>query len=871
MRERALLTLAALALLGCPADSPEPPPGDATPIAEDTPPVAVPDIAEDTTTPSPGLAVRLGPEQVRAGQIQDPSALIGGLKADGLVGDFKIYNSEVAFVIEAARPTSGYRYRGGSVADADIVRPAGEPGQDHFGEVIRTWNLEILYPESVEVVSDGADGLAHIRVRGPTGTFLWAKNNSFLSTFELEPTGLEVTWDYTLAPGDTALRLHQTLHNPTGDDSLLDFNVTISNHGDGVFPWTPGTGFGVPAGGDLPYVGASSRTLAYALLSPTEGYSSLVDYSAISILLREPINVPAGESVTSDTWIAVTGAGPAGLDAAARALLGAAPATGRVEGQVSTPDTADPTTAWVAVWQAGAVVTLAPTGPDGAFVVPLPPGDYTLVGYAPDHSPSAALPVAITAGATTSADPTIGAVARVLLTTTDDSGAPLPARVTFLMETPGVPGVIPPVVDVAGAEPWPEGVAYVAYAADGSAEALLPAGTYTVVASHGFTHELAEAPLVAVAGEDHPLSLEVARAVDTTGWISADFHLHGYRSWDAHVPYAHRAREAACEGLDAPVLTEHGYAASLAPAVLSVGLADVLAPVPGQEVTSLSYGHFNLFPLVPDLTAIHQGGVFPLDKTPLELFAAMRDALPGPEVVQVNHPRGAGVGGYFAFVGLDPKDLSVAKPEDWTTDWDAVEVFNGQCGDIASLQTLTDWIALYNHGVRRALSSGSDSHDRTVPPGYPRNWLPLTLAELQADPAALVAPVHARQMVVSCGPFLTVEAADGTLPGGRTTPSAGEVAFHVRVQAPTWIAVDEVRLLENGEVIDVVPVTPGPDSVVRVDMTLTVAPTKDAWYAVQVYGTGSMSPVAWVGEPFAMSNPIEVDADVDGVWTAPLE
>ncbi len=55
----------------------------------------------------------------------------------------------------------------------------------------------------------------------------------------------------------------------------------------------------------------------------------------------------------------------------------------------------------------------------------------------------------------------------------------------------------------------------------------------------------------------------------------------------------------------------------------------------------------------------------------------------------------------------------------------------------------------------------------------------------------------------------------------------------------------------------------------RLDTVFTVSPAADAWYAVEVIGHGDMRPVTRAGPPYALTNPIEVDADRDGVWTPP--
>ena len=59
------------------------------------------------------------------------------------------------------------------------------------------------------------------------------------------------------------------------------------------------------------------------------------------------------------------------------------------------------------------------------------------------------------------------------------------------------------------------------------------------------------------------------------------------------------------------------------------------------------------------------------------------------------------------------------------------------------------------------------------------------------------------------------------------------------------------------------------DPVLRFDAVWSVSPLKDAWYAVEVVGSGSMAPVTRSGPPYALTNPIEVDQDKDGEWTPP--
>ena len=75
------------------------------------------------------LSEVLNPGEVRLGTIQDEEALFAGISAEGMIGDFKIYNDQVQFIIQSDRKSSYYIQEGGGVLDADIVRSTGEMGR----------------------------------------------------------------------------------------------------------------------------------------------------------------------------------------------------------------------------------------------------------------------------------------------------------------------------------------------------------------------------------------------------------------------------------------------------------------------------------------------------------------------------------------------------------------------------------------------------------------------------------------------------------------------------------------------------------------------------------------------------------------------
>ena len=106
--------------------------------------------------------------QSRAGVITDPSVLWGGISAEGQPGDYLLVNDRVRFVVQAPRQGSFYFTEGGGLLDADVVRPAGEPGRDiveEWREVLATARLNDVRTASV-LDSGTRGGAARVVVSG---------------------------------------------------------------------------------------------------------------------------------------------------------------------------------------------------------------------------------------------------------------------------------------------------------------------------------------------------------------------------------------------------------------------------------------------------------------------------------------------------------------------------------------------------------------------------------------------------------------------------------------------------------------------------------------------------------------------------------
>lgn len=806
------------------------------------------------------LTVPAGAGEVRGGLVTDPAALIGGPKADGRVGDAKLYNRHAAFVIEGLRETSGYRHHGGNVVDATYVDEAGVMGPDRFGELFFAFDLHVFAPETFEVISDGRDGEAHVRVVGHTVPFEWA--DDFVRDLIDPPApSFWLQYDWRLGPDDRALRLTVTLRNDVEREQKIEYPLLLANLGDGAAGYATGKGLGGLLGaGDVPYLGAVGADLSYAFYTPGGTLSVLFDYSAVVLLQLQPFTVATGRVQVLEYRLLVVNGSASAID---EQLAGAG--TGTIAGRVERPASATTGPIWASIRRDGEIATLAAIGDDGAFTATLPPGSYELQAFTSGHAFDDPVAVEVTAGGRASTTLTIPAAGRATVRLHDEAGALLPGRVTFVRE--GATKTAWPPEDAALFAAWNSEIGQIAYATEGETTVTLPAGAYRAIASRGLTYELHEQAVTIAADQEATLDFTLVRAIDTSGWLSADFHLHAERSPDSDVTFATRVKQAVTEALDLPILTEHMMVSGLGETATTLGLDGRMIGIVGQEVTTFAFGHFNAFPLVYDPSRPNFGGVFEHGRTPAELFAAVRAQSPGDELIQVNHPRGAAAGAYFSFAELDARTGVPGKPERWVEDFDAVEVFNGDC---EPGEAYADWIGLTNAGKKKALSSGSDSHVEKKPTGVPRNWIRIDEAALRADAQALVAAVRARRMFVSCGAFVSFET-EGGVGLGELAPvdAQGQATFRVAVHAPTWMRVTSARLLENGVPIETWELPAEVGGAERLSTTVRVRPAADAWYALEVQGEGNLFPVSTSGPPYALTNPIELDADGDGVFTPP--
>ena len=184
---------------------------------------------------------------------------------------------------------------------------------------------------------------------------------------------------------------------------------------------------------------------------------------------------------------------------------------------------------------------------------------------------------------------------------------------------------------------------------------------------------------------------------------------------------------------------------------------------------------------------------------------------------------------------------------------------------------------MLNQGRRLWCVAVSDAH-RVFGGGVGdwRTYVPSSTDEPgDIDPSEIIRNSKAGQMMITNGPFLKVETADG-LPIGSTVISEGHIDLDITVQTPNWIEIDRVQVLVNGRQPEQYnfrkDVNPGmfSDGVVSFDETIRVVLQQDAHLIVVATGENTTLELGWGRapqgrwRPVAYTNPIFVDVDRNG-------
>ncbi|HVW27013.1 MAG TPA: CehA/McbA family metallohydrolase [Polyangiaceae bacterium] len=377
----------------------------------------------------------------------------------------------------------------------------------------------------------------------------------------------------------------------------------------------------------------------------------------------------------------------------------------------------------------------------------------------------------------------------------DASGAPLPVHVLFKGQN-GTPDPRPAVADGRTVRAGRS-----LYLLDGRTKLPLPAGAYRITASHGMAYTLAVSDVTLTEGGDASVSGELHPAIDTSAWVSGDFHLHSAPSPDSDVSLEERVESLVAEGVDLAVATDHNRITDYSASVRALGQERRLGTARGVELTAAGqrWGHFNAYPMPVPTVSPEEATPIYFGKRPAEMFDSARRL--GARVLQVNHARMDPGIGYFDLAHLD-SNTGRASGE-FSADFDVFEAYNGMWIERREKvrEGPRDLVALARRGKRVAAVGDSDSHKLLYEEaGYPRTYVhtPSEPVETRFDRAVGVL-LGSRDTTVTSGPFVEMTV-DGNPVGSVMQPSSGSVHVKVRVSAPAWVPVDRVEVWRDDTV-----------------------------------------------------------------------
>lgn len=467
------------------------------------------------------------------------------------------------------------------------------------------------------------------------------------------------------------------------------------------------------------------------------------------------------------------------------------------------------------------------------------------------------------------------------------NGGPIPCKVQFRGRPADANGPATADPDF-GPDSTHTAVKNLRYSHDGRFTQEIAPGRYDVLISYGPEYDAVTTTIEVWAGQETPLVATLERVVDTTGWISSDFHSHSTPSGDNTSSQFGRVQNLLCEHLEFNPCTEHNRISSYVPHLETLGVSHLMATCTGMELTGslLPVNHQNAFPLVEKRYTQDGGGPVVNNEDPVrqvERLALWDDG--AEKVVQMNHPNlvqvlgdrdldGTPDGGFEAMLGF--VDVIEVHPP--------AAIFQPQHkldDPRKPPATIFSWMQMLNLGYRVPGVVNTDAHYNFHGSGWLRNYIKSPTDDpAEIDVADIVRASERGEIVMTNGPFLEVTARTGddetvTSPGGHLTAVDGEVVLEVRVQCPNWFDIDRVQIFVNGRPDPALNFTrrEHPElfsrDVVRFEHTIPVLLDQDAHLIVATIGEESqlgmvMGPDHAASKPVAVSNPIFADTDGDG-------
>lgn len=824
------------------------------------------------------IASATGAGTVQAKKITSSSEQLAGPVAFGKPGDYLLQNELIRVVIQGPGRLFGPLPYGGTILDADLVRADGG-SNDQLGEVGLLYNFgRTVKAEQFDVLRDGSDGRAAVIAASgddAANDYLSIRNKLADSLGKVplaDPyvaVPVRITNYFILNAKEQRVRFVTAFCNTSLRDSVALAVGDLTDPGDVLDFFNPnactdGFGFGGNCFGldRMSWYGYEGKDVAYgyapykagsplvpeaqnATLSVAGITGSIVGSNGLTGLASwvqattstprdGEIRIPPGgrSAFSRDFWVAHTLGEVGSLIAQSRAQTRLSKLTVTVRENLQPVEHAR-----IALDSddGRAVFT---TGADGTAQGQLPARVWKVTVWKDGHAPSETRSVDLSNVNDAALSFDLTPPHRLTVKVREALGGPMPAKVTVLC-TNGPCAVTRRSLiafrDV-GKDPLPDSIALVGVVGPSGTETFdLPAAQYLVLVSRGpeysvFPNDYPTSPGAAVdlRAQDVTLNAVLAHVIDTTGFMSADFHVHAVNSPDSIVSNDTRALSFAADGVDVIVSTDHDVITDYGPVIARLGLSPFLSTVIGEEVSPMEWGHYNAFPLVRDAATPFNGGAIDWaggdgpTLTVGEIFAAMRAK--GAKTVHFNHPRGS-LGG-LSYLRVDTDTLAThADPVGFrmspqpgatandskllSTDFNALELLNPGEDSFSGTSNNThgrfnDWFTLLSRGFRVAGTGVSDTHYASLMTGW-RTWVDVgSDGPTQFDPLVLSDRLNSLRAVVSNGPFVSIRAYRVDAGGAMVTSPVGlggvvgndprGLGVTVEVQVPEYLDVTKIEL-----------------------------------------------------------------------------
>jgi hypothetical protein len=791
---------------------------------------------------------------VRVGWIENEADALQGINTHCRVGCLRIENDLVRFCIQGQSNFSQFAYTGGNIIDAQHVNSLGI---DHLSEIIVAPGLGEVIVEEIGIIQDGSESEnapAIIQVKGRSnGSRLLA---AYIPT--LVPDPMQVVTEYRLYPHRTDIEVYSWFSAEGRPLNFKMYDLVIwSDQARSYYPLQNSNL--VPTQTD--YFAAHAPQVSYVWRSLDQAQLNFFNLPVLpvvpislgqifgvdgsTVLFRRSLDVGQGSIAHHKT-----AEDPAVIPLKIQATLSEISPDIRADNnhplfpaklfvdrsfEIYTEQDEAPF----------ALITQVRLDAMGQAEVQLPPGNYYVISDT-WHSMSF--------------------TQRITHSVEQESHTielPTPSVVRIQVQDQNQQNIATKVR--ARSSQWGEKIILAMTTKD----VVLPAGEWRIDITRGWHYTASSETPILIAGTLHEHTITLTEVIPFEGWTSGEFHQHSAPSLDSNVTRNDRVYSNLAEGVGFMVPSDHDVLTDYPSLVNALGFQDrIAAPITGLEISPVT-GHLGAYGIT--YQADHEqaaGGAPPIAET-FEINGELRwrrrvtpalvqDARSrGAEIIQINHPRDST--GYFDTVGYQPdQPIDLITHEDWTTDFDTIEVYNGS-SDFCKM--MRDWHGLLAQGKRVTAIGNSDSHGLIGKPvGYPRNYLP-TAGENQQSVTKeeIVNALRIGQVSVGGGAFMDLP--DGPMWSDQL--SGNTHAIRLRVRTAPFNKITRIVALHKGREIWSQELNVIESEIIDFDEVVNISIDSDG--PLVFFAEGPSLAYVYEGAPtFALSNPLWIDADNDG-------